>query len=147
MSMCSQHIMEYQFHVRHCIDDMSQSVCERGPGSTDPLLITSKWSLITPSSQCWCRAPAGTGRPAKSLLLVWSKAVELHVVWRGQNKQETKTRTKLLCKNRWMDFLWRTYPSNFINYTHTVTPHKACFQAQEKHIFTLIAATNHQNFF
>lgn len=85
MSMCSQHIMENQF-----LYGIALMTC---PLRSKNGLNTSKCSfiiIITLSSRCWCRAPVSPGRPAKSLLLVWSKAMELHVVWRGRVKRKDK---------------------------------------------------------
>ncbi len=128
--------------VWHCIDDVFS-------GAKNVLLHPNAHSLyiiiITLSSRCWCRAPVSPGCPAKSLLLVWSKAMELHGVW-GDRKKE-KLQLKALCKTRSMDFLWRRYPSPSLT-THLQSLHtRHEFKHEEKtKIFTSIAATNHQNF-
>lgn len=85
MSMCSQHIMENQFLYGIALMKCLLRSKNR--------LIMSKCSfiiiiiIITLSSRCWCRALVSPGRPAKSLLLVWSKAMELHGVWRDRKKE------------------------------------------------------------
>ncbi len=142
MSMCSQHIMENQF-----LCGIALMTCLL---RSKKCLITSKCSfiviiIITLSSRCWCRAPVSPGCPAKSLLLVWSKAMDLHGVW-GDRKKE-KLQLKVLCKTRSMDFLWRRYPSPSLT-THLQSLHtRHEFKHEEKtKIFTSIAATNHQNF-
>lgn len=154
MSMCSQHIMENQFHVWHCIDDLSL----RSKKCLWAWFITSRCSfiiitIITLSSRCWCRAPVSPGCPVKSLLLVWSKAMELHVVWRDREKNKKKKKKKrqklqlkVLCKTMSMD--WRIYPSPSLT-THLQSLHtRHEFKHEEKpKIFTSIAATNHQTFF